>query len=252
MPVAKFPASDTAAPTASSGAIAAPLVVVSPHYDDAVFSCGRLLALMPGSTVLTVYAGVPQPGDLLTDWDRRCGFEHADQAMEVRRGENAVALAHLHAQAVDLDHLDSQYVAASAAAMQHIGAVAKPTLAETLIASLARLQPSSVFIPMGLFHQDHIKVSDTLLVARRRLPHVAWHAYADVPYSRRPELVEARHKQLSERGLNMKSMNVYAPPGAKAAAVRAYTSQLRGLCHRDEARIMQQTEQYWRINDHGG
>lgn len=35
--------------------------VISPHFDDAVFSCGHLLALNPGSVVLTIWV---DPADL--------------------------------------------------------------------------------------------------------------------------------------------------------------------------------------------
>ena len=35
------------------------VVVVSPHLDDAVLGCGRFLAVHPGATVVTVFAGNP-------------------------------------------------------------------------------------------------------------------------------------------------------------------------------------------------
>jgi len=44
------------------------MLVVSPHLDDAVLSCGRLLAGRPGSVVATVFAGVPSRPDQCTDW----------------------------------------------------------------------------------------------------------------------------------------------------------------------------------------
>ncbi|PJX25966.1 hypothetical protein CAP48_08035 [Advenella sp. S44] len=47
----------------------APVLVISPHYDDAVFSCGELLAKIPSGMVMTVYTGVPEDGDVSTDWD---------------------------------------------------------------------------------------------------------------------------------------------------------------------------------------
>ena len=35
------------------------VVVVSPHPDDAVLSCGQFLARHPGTTVITVFCGQP-------------------------------------------------------------------------------------------------------------------------------------------------------------------------------------------------
>jgi hypothetical protein len=52
------------------------MLVVSPHLDDAVLSCGRWLAAHPGTLVVTVFAGVPSNGNRLTDWDARCGFSN--------------------------------------------------------------------------------------------------------------------------------------------------------------------------------
>ena len=37
------------------------VVVLSPHLDDAVLGCGRLMAAHPGATVVTVYAGARSP-----------------------------------------------------------------------------------------------------------------------------------------------------------------------------------------------
>ena len=60
-------------------------VVISPHLDDAVFSCGDWLATHPGAIVMTVFAGVPRDGALHTEWDNRCGFADASHAILARR-----------------------------------------------------------------------------------------------------------------------------------------------------------------------
>src|SRR4051812_33085440 len=85
------------------------MVVISPHLDDAVFSCGEWLAGHPGATVVTVFAGVPTVGDRLTEWDARCGFGSAAEAVMVRRDEDRRAQALVEADAVWLDFTDSQY-----------------------------------------------------------------------------------------------------------------------------------------------
>ncbi|KAB0640285.1 PIG-L family deacetylase, partial [Burkholderia territorii] len=84
-------------------------LVVSPHLDDAVFSCGQLLAQSPGSVVVTVFAGIPAHGTAAPPWDRRAGFRTADEAMRTRRDEDRRALGTLGAHAVWLDFLDDQY-----------------------------------------------------------------------------------------------------------------------------------------------
>ena len=58
------------------------LLVVSPHLDDAVFGCGRLLSQCDDATVVTIFAGIPAAGQDPTAWDTagRYGAELADAA----------------------------------------------------------------------------------------------------------------------------------------------------------------------------
>src|SRR5690606_3327873 len=134
------------------------VVVISPHFDDAVLSCGEWLAACPGSTVLTVYSGVPPSSTPLPDWDRRCGFQRADQAVMVRQAETSAAMAVLGARGLELGLLDEQYD----------GPQAEPgRLTGMLASALTTLNPSVVLAPMGLFHQDHKRVSDAALTVWR-------------------------------------------------------------------------------------
>lgn len=40
-----------------------------------------LWSVLRGSTVLTAYSGLPGTTERLTEWDRRCGFDSAGEAM---------------------------------------------------------------------------------------------------------------------------------------------------------------------------
>ena len=72
------------------------LLVLSPHLDDAVLSCGRLVAHYRGSVVATLFAGSPLPA-LVKDWDHNCGFADSDTAVASRRSEDRLALGSLGA-----------------------------------------------------------------------------------------------------------------------------------------------------------
>ncbi|HEX2055146.1 MAG TPA: PIG-L family deacetylase, partial [Nitrospiraceae bacterium] len=85
------------------------LLVISPHCDDAVFSCGSLLAAHPGSIVATVFAQGPPPGRPLTEWDRTSGFQVGDDVMMQRRDEDRRALSLVSAQPLWLEFQDRQY-----------------------------------------------------------------------------------------------------------------------------------------------
>ena len=58
-------------------------LVISPHFDDAVLSCGHWLHMNPGAVVATVCSGKPERGSPASKWDARFGT--ADQAIEERR-----------------------------------------------------------------------------------------------------------------------------------------------------------------------
>ena len=49
------------------------IVVVSPHLDDALLSCGELLARCGGASVVTLFAGAPADYEVVT----RLGTERA-------------------------------------------------------------------------------------------------------------------------------------------------------------------------------
>lgn len=226
-------------PAADFMAALSPLIVVSPHYDDAVFSCGNLLSAIPHSTVMTVFTGQPQDAQVLTDWDRRCGFSCAEQAMQARASENRKALDALQAVGIDLDFLDSQYLQRPDHGFDF--------LADTLAAMIAQAQPSAVFFPLGLFHEDHVRVSDTLMLICHRIPSIQWFAYGDIPYSKRPERVELRIAELLDRGVVATPLHPSRLTEGKARAVDAYRSQFRGLGYENGRPVLRQREQYWRL-----
>jgi LmbE family N-acetylglucosaminyl deacetylase len=218
----------------------APVVVVSPHYDDAIFSCGELLSMLPTSTVLTVCTGVPENDALSTDWDRRCGFSSARQAMQARCLENAAALSVLDASGVDLGFLDSQYIAGSR--------MDSELLADTVASNIEQLKPSSVIFPLGLFHKDHIHISDTFVTICGRYPGINWMVYEDIPYRNQAGCVAERLSQLIERGIPIEPFGTELAGDYKIRAVHAYQSQFLGLGHRGAAPVMHLNEKFWRLH----
>src|SRR4051812_28581985 len=96
-------------PLATASLSALPIVVVSPHLDDGVLSCGGLLAGRPRSTVVTVFAGRPETPRPLTPWDAAGGFSPDDDVMAARRQEDTSACAAVGATPVWLPFLDAQY-----------------------------------------------------------------------------------------------------------------------------------------------
>ena len=121
------------------------VLVVSPHCDDAVFSCGDFLIAHPCATVVTVFAGRPPVGSALTPWDAASGFRPNDDVIAARRSEDRSALTLLGATPLWLEFRDAQYGPSPDAA----------EIGSTLAALIAKLRPRTLVLPLGLFHSDH-------------------------------------------------------------------------------------------------
>jgi LmbE family N-acetylglucosaminyl deacetylase len=211
--------------TRLAGCVARMLLVISPHLDDAVLSCGQALAACAGSTVLTVFAGVPRAARQSTDWDRRCGFASAAEAIACRRGEDERALRVLDARPLWLDFCDAQYGQPPSAR----------ALRQQIRAAVRRLRPQRLLYPLGLFHGDHLLCHAACrdALAPHGLPPIQALAYEDVPYRAAPGLLQARLAELADQQL--RATPACMPLAgrratlAKVRALRAYASQLRAL-----------------------
>ncbi len=179
------------------------LVVVSPHLDDAIFSCGTLLAaaaLVEPPLIVTVCAGVPEEG-LLTSLDGQAGFESSADAVRVRREEDIAAAAALGAYVLHLDVLDGQY--------SDDEREERSRSIERALRVVLELD-GTIVAPVGIRHADH------QAVAFACEQHATWR-YAELPYRALwPDLVPP----LPERYRTLPSCE------AKAEAIRCYRSQL--------------------------
>lgn len=201
---------------------AEPILVLSPHLDDGVFGCGRLLASVSGATVATLFAGRPAAGAELTEWDRAAGFAPGEDVIGRRRGEDLRALELLGAHARWLELRDHQY--GPSPRLEEVG----HCIADLLEEDTRR----AVFFPLGLFHSDHRLVSDAALSLLPDHPERRWVAYEDALYRRIRGLVTERVEVLRGRGLSPAPLAFAEAAGAaeaKRAAVARYRSQLLAL-----------------------
>jgi LmbE family N-acetylglucosaminyl deacetylase len=221
---------------------AEPLIVISPHLDDAVLGCGQLLAAHPGSVVVTLFAGRPPIDQPLTPWDARAGFEPGDDVVGTRRLEDAEALRALRARPCWLEFRDAQYGGGA----EEIGAVAG-----ALGVVLARLPGPVVLGPLGLYHADHRRAREALLAVRARAPRARdWLLYADAIYRTEPGAVDAALAELRRRRICARPVSLTTGCLAqKVAAVSHYRSQLRALgrSHRTGMTDTRRPERFFRI-----
>jgi LmbE family N-acetylglucosaminyl deacetylase len=210
-------------------------LVISPHLDDAVFSCGDWIAAHPGATVMTVFAGVPGGTTGCTPWDAACGFADARQAVAARRLEDGAALAMLSASPLWLDFLDSQY-------LQTPG---ESELMDAMGGVIERTAPATVLLPAGLYHSDHAIVHKAMLALCRAQPCRHWIMYEDALYRRGAGRLQRRLSALLEDGFCATPVAAQAShPGRKCAAIACYRSQLRAL---GKPVDVVAPEGYWRL-----
>jgi LmbE family N-acetylglucosaminyl deacetylase len=219
-----------------------PLLVVSPHLDDAVLSCGALLAGRPGAIVCTVFAAAPSAA-MHTEWDGKSGFSDSSVAIRARIHEDTQALAVLNAVPFHLAFRDAQYHESPSCEV----------LVNALSRTAAEVGASSLLMPLGLFHSDHVHVSDACLGLLERNQGLDNYIYEDLPYRSMEGVVQQRLHAFVQRGLIATPADPRAEPTgaqhtwqAKCEALRAYASQLRALdsTGAEHAFIV---ERFWRL-----
>ncbi len=227
------------------------IVVVSPHFDDAVLGAAHLLTLHPGSTVVTVLGGRPpaypaQP----SEWDQEGGFVAGDDVVAVRREEDTAALVVLSARPRWLEFPDHQYLTKK----ERPGPA---RVAPALAAALRDAGATAVFLPMGLGNPDHVLTHEAGLAVRAELASgpdaPVWFCYEDHGYKHIPGLLAWRVATLFKSGLWPTPAIVAVDPDMekKRAAIACYRSQIaplereHALSERLDANV---PEQFWRLD----
>ncbi|MEA2150703.1 MAG: hypothetical protein QOD69_2533 [Solirubrobacteraceae bacterium] len=175
--------------------MAGPLLVVSPHLDDAVLSSGATIAAARTEVVVcTVFAGLPEPplSAPAREFHAVCGL--GDDAVAARRAEDRAALALLGAQALHWDLLDGIYRRRGAGWLieqlgSHLDAATafEPELADAIASALRELvrslRPSAVWTCAAI--GDHVDHRAVLAASRAACAAegVALHLWEDLPYA---------------------------------------------------------------------
>jgi LmbE family N-acetylglucosaminyl deacetylase len=150
-----------------------PVVVLSPHLDDAVLSTWSAITDVRDVAVVNVFAGVPELRSP-PRWDLLAGARDSRVHMRNRLDEDRAALALAGRSATYLPFLDWHY---------RTGEPATDELATAI--SDAAPAASVLYAPAGIGdHRDHVLVRDVALELSRilRLPLTL---YAELPYAAR-------------------------------------------------------------------
>jgi LmbE family N-acetylglucosaminyl deacetylase len=171
------------------------VTIFSPHLDDAVLSAWHVLSSANEVKVITVFAGVPEPG-FVTELDRHHGATESAAWVRRRRVDDTAALTAVGAEPVHLDLLEAQFSAFAAAGLRQRIA-ARPADFVELVADAPRIgtEPgvildsirphagpeTTVCGPAGIGrHPDHRSLSQAVLRLASDVREL--HLFADSPY----------------------------------------------------------------------
>lgn len=214
------------------------ILLISPHFDDAVLSAGQYMADRADADVVTVFGGFPiTASHVKTPYDKKCGFTNAKDAVVIRRLENEHALALLEARPINLEFPDSQYE------NQYANKVSVNDIVKELQEIVDRYDYEYIMAPMGLGHPDHIKTTEAVKLLQTDKTIYFWE---DIPLRVvEPEIVWDRVMQL---GLKRDQIMIPATTGDKMAkkirAMLCYKSQVNtGIL---DPYVMYVPERFWK------
>jgi LmbE family N-acetylglucosaminyl deacetylase len=149
------------------------VVVISPHLDDAVFSTWWHLTRAERVTIISVFAGIPDPGIPAPAYDRFTGSSDPRARARRRRDEDERVTARRGWQTCHLDHLDEPY---------RSDPVDRGRVADSISAQLPS-ERDLVLVPAGIGrHPDHLAARDAALLMLRDVA-LPVRLYADLPYA---------------------------------------------------------------------
>jgi LmbE family N-acetylglucosaminyl deacetylase len=240
-----------------------PLLVVSPHFDDAAFSCAALLERGQPVDVLTVCAGEPDP-PRVGWWDLRCGFASSAESLPARRREDEEALREGSHRLRFLDLLEAQYVDGTRPAEEadRIAAGVRAWLVETGGGTIA-LPAGAGWAPHWLPprvakalreprgpepHEDHVFTREAVLRVDGAVDFIL---YEELPYLWGGPGARAARRSAAEHGFRTRAHTVPVDREAKARRVAFYASQVPYMSppegHLDSPEVLPPTETYWRL-----
>lgn len=149
------------------------IVILSPHLDDAVFSCWYQI-IKQNTQVITIFAGIPKD-KTPSSWDLSLGQTDAQKGVRLRRKENTDALRATKTKILNLNNLDNSYRKSPPSIIE---------IADKIDSIIPR--SATIIAPAGLSkyqrkgHEDHVLVRLVALELMNRGRQVKF--YADIPY----------------------------------------------------------------------
>jgi LmbE family N-acetylglucosaminyl deacetylase len=215
------------------------VAVLSPHFDDGVYSLGAAISESIRSGVadvslITVFAGDPNSDRPASPWDRRLGFQLAAEAARARRDEDSRACALLGATPVWLP-FDDQY-----------GTRVTDDEVWTSIENVVGAAESVLVPGFPLDHPDHLRLARIALTSG--FPPSRVGLYVEQPYAairkEAPSVPSTVASLLDEQPEWRAIRAPFAARWRKLRAWRAYRSQLQHFGYRSIVNVLRYEARY--------
>lgn len=211
-------------------------LLLSPHLDDACLSASQFLAAQPNCDIVTVFAGAPDE-PVMTDYDAKCGFVSALDAIGSRRHEDQDAMARLQQTPIHWDYLDHQY-------RDTDGLPNFDQLVQQIVDTAVGYD--MVISCLGLLHPDHILLGNAVIAAAPAIEADVY-LWEDLPHRvLHPEAVVDR---LAGIDATLEHPGIIGPVADKIRALVCYRSQM-GTGDLD-FNYLCVPERFWKINKEG-
>jgi LmbE family N-acetylglucosaminyl deacetylase len=206
-------------------------LALSPHLDDAAFSCGGTLAALARDgwtvTVCTAFTrSIPDPTGFALACQLDKGLPAEVDYMAVRRGEDAEACARLGVVPHWLDFAEAPHRGYGSAAALFAAPRGDDTVVAPLTEALRELLdplPDLLLAPQAIGgHVDHVQLVRALCAVLPFGAKVLW--WTDFPYSARPHSHPARPFAVEMSALAERAIE--GDSGARLHACSAYRTQL--------------------------
>lgn len=230
--------------TQGDEAVAADVIYLSPHLDDAVLSCGGLIhrQAQAGASILvvTIFAGSPARNVLspfAVELHARWG--HPANAVAVRTQEDHRAMRLLGAEYLHLEYPDAIYRFDGCSFLylsrEDLFGSLHPSdveLARQIAASIIEIcstRSPLIYAPLGVGdHVDHQLVREAILTLRNAFPSIIF--YEDYPYVEVPGSLTEVLERIGGEGWKVELQNLDdGCMSARIGGIVAYASQMNEL-----------------------
>ncbi len=159
-------------------------IILSPHFDDGVFSLGGLIAKRENDLLVATFFTERPTKVVHTNWDRISGFSESDEAMLARTKENEKALMPFNAIIRNYGYLDFQY------RKENESKNIRENITQDIETLIKTYQNREIFLygpatfGLKITHPDHQIVHDAFMDIwkKNKTQNVHFFIYEDFPY----------------------------------------------------------------------